>query len=61
MGNLVRARFRPFLHKEAAQGLLFVHGKGMKLWTLGLKGEIVSIASLFFFFEKIMQERYLKW
>jgi hypothetical protein len=37
-----------------------VHGKGLKLWTLGLKGEIVSIASLFFFFENIMQERYLK-
>jgi hypothetical protein len=27
----------------------------------GLKGEIVSITSLFFFFENIMQERYLKW
>jgi hypothetical protein len=53
--NLVRAMFNPFLHKEAAQGLLLfffihlVHGKGLKLWTLGLKGEIVSIASLFFF------------
>jgi hypothetical protein len=38
-----------------------VHGKGLKLWTLGLKGEIVSIASLFFFFENIMQEKYFKW
>jgi hypothetical protein len=27
-----------------------IHGKGLKLWTLGLKGEIVSIASLLFLF-----------
>jgi hypothetical protein len=63
MGNLVRARFSRFLHKEAGQGLFFfffihlVHGKGLKLWTLGgvERGDCKHDITFFF-----LQERYAR-